>query len=58
MGKPWKDESCGEYLGGNFSGCVEEFVYAHPYAPLVPEYWVVDFNSNHRVIDSQHLISP
>jgi hypothetical protein len=58
MGKPWKDERCGEYLGGSPSGCAEEFLYAHPYAPLVPEYWVVDFNQDRRVINSLHLISP
>jgi hypothetical protein len=58
MGIPWKDEECGVYLGGKPSGCVEEFYYAHPYAPYVPEYWVIDFNSSQRVIQSTHLVSP
>jgi hypothetical protein len=58
MGAPWKDEGCGQYLAGQPSGCAEEFIYAHPFAPYVPEYWVVDFNSDHRVINSVHLVSP
>ena len=58
MGKPWKDEECGQYLGGFPAGCAEEFVYAHPYAPFIPEYWVISFNSNHRVIRNVHLVSP
>jgi|HubBroStandDraft_1064217.scaffolds.fasta_scaffold204140_2 hypothetical protein len=58
MGPPWKDEGCGQYLGGQPTGCAEEFIYAHPFAPYVPEYWVVDFGSNHRVINHVHLVSP
>jgi hypothetical protein len=58
MGAPWKDEGCGEYLGGQPAGCVEEYIYAHPYAPYVPEYWVISFNSNHQVINIVHMISP
>jgi hypothetical protein len=58
MGSPWKREECGKYLGGYLPSCTEELIYAHPYAPYVPEYWVVDFNSSHRVISTAHLISP
>lgn len=58
MGVPWKDEPCGAYLGGISSGCVEEFIYAHPYAPYLPQYWVIQFNSNHNVITSYPLLSP
>ena len=58
IGKPWKDEECGKYLGGVPTGCAEEFIYAHPYAPYVPEYWVIDFSSSHRVISKVQLISP
>lgn len=58
MGRPWKDEECGSYLGGKASGCVEEFVYAHPYAPYAPEYWVIDFDASRTVINSVHLVSP
>lgn len=58
MGNPRRIEGCGEYLGDNPTGCVREFVYAHPYAPLAPEYWVVYFNSNNRVLGKVHLVSP
>src|ERR1700722_4757081 len=58
MGHPWKDERCGEYLGGSAPNCVEEFVFANPLAPLVPEYWVLQFDSEHRVISHEHLQSP
>jgi hypothetical protein len=58
MGHPWKDEGCGKYLGGQAAGCAEEFIYAHPYAPYVPEYWVIDLNSSQRVMNHAHLISP
>jgi len=58
MGNPWKSEECGKYLGGYPAGCVEEFIYAHPYAPYVPEYWVIYFNSNNQVISNVHMISP
>ena len=58
MGTPWKDQGCGQYFGGQPPGCAEESIYAHPFAPYVPEYWVVDFNSSNRVINSVHLVSP
>jgi hypothetical protein len=58
MGTPWKDEACGKYIGGQPAGCAEELTYAHPYAPYVPEYWIIDLNSGHRVINHVHLISP
>lgn len=58
MGSPWKNERCGAYLGGFPPGCAEEFIYAHPYAPYLPEYWIIYFDSNHQVISSAHLVSP
>jgi hypothetical protein len=58
MGNPWKDEECGKYIGGQPTGCTEELTYAHPYAPYVPEYWIIDLNSDHRVINHVRLISP
>jgi hypothetical protein len=57
MGNPWKDEECG-FLGGSSKKCTEEFVYAHPYAPLLPEYWVISFDQNRRVIDHVYSTSP
>lgn len=58
MGTPWKDENCGVYLGGKPAGCIEEFIYAHPYAPYAPEYWVIGFNASHQVTSYAHMVSP
>ncbi len=58
MGKPWKDEACGEYLGGKSADCSEEFIYANPYAPYLPEYWIVYFNANQRVTGTYYTTSP
>ena len=58
MGRPWKDDGCGEFLGGKSPGCSEEFVYANPFAPYVPEYWIVSFDSSGRVIDRYYTTSP
>jgi hypothetical protein len=38
--------------------CVTELVYSYPFAPYIPEYYVVDFSSENRVISANHLISP
>jgi hypothetical protein len=58
MGKPWKDDDCGEFLGGKQANCTEEFVYAHPFAPYVPEYWIVSFDSNNKAINFFYTTSP
>jgi hypothetical protein len=38
--------------------CASELVYSYPFAPLVPEYYVVDFSGDGRVAGVEHLISP
>ncbi len=40
------------------NGCSKEFVYGPFLAPLVADYYVVDFSSNDRVISTAHLVSP
>jgi hypothetical protein len=39
-------------------GCTSEYVYSHPFAPLVPDYYAVWFSSDDRVIAADHLPSP
>jgi hypothetical protein len=39
-------------------GCASEYVYSHPFAPLLPDYYVVWFSSDDRAIDADHTISP
>ena len=57
-GAPWRDEACGTLFAGEPNGCLHELVYAHPYAPYVPEYWVVYLDSSQHVLSQSHLISP
>ncbi|HTW81473.1 MAG TPA: hypothetical protein VME23_18150 [Terracidiphilus sp.] len=57
LGRPnYHEGSCLQDLSG--SGCVRELVYSYPFAPLIPEYYVVDFSANDRVIWTAHLNSP
>jgi hypothetical protein len=57
MGSPWKNAECG-YLVGSSPDCTEELIYAHPYAPYLPEYWIIDFNRDQRVIRLFYTTSP
>jgi hypothetical protein len=38
--------------------CVLEYIYSHPLAPIVPDYYVVSFSSDDRVIEAVQLNSP
>lgn len=38
--------------------CAVEYVYSHPFAPLLPDYYVVSFSADDRVIQADHLMSP
>jgi hypothetical protein len=38
--------------------CAVEYVYSHPFAPLVPEYYIVSFSSDDRVIEADQWDSP
>ena len=38
--------------------CVKEYVYSHPFAPMIPEYYVVWFSSNDQVLSAEILNSP
>jgi len=60
LGKPRRVEKCGEPFGnpGGKPGCAEDYLYASPYAPVIPEYWSVSFDKNGRVIDKYHYVSP
>ena len=39
-------------------GCSTEFVYSHPLAPLIPDYYVVAFSKEDRVIEAERFKSP
>ncbi len=38
--------------------CSEEFVYSHPFAPIIPEYHIIAFSSDGRVIEADDWNSP
>ena len=38
--------------------CAVEYVYSHPFAPIVPEYYIVSFSSDDRVIEADQWDSP
>jgi hypothetical protein len=48
---------CGR-VGAADKACKTEFIYSHPFAPILPEYYVVSFSSDGRVIDTEHWVSP
>ena len=38
--------------------CAMEYVYSHPFAPLVPDYYIVSFSADDRVIEADRWTSP
>jgi hypothetical protein len=59
LGKPNYDAgSCTNDMITPSPGCTFEYVYGAPLAPLIPDYYVVEFSSEDRVIDAGHLQSP
>jgi hypothetical protein len=58
MGKPnYYSGKCG-VISIPSSDCVLEYVYSHPFAPIIPEYKVVSFSRDDRVIAAEELDSP
>lgn len=58
MGKPnYHAGGCGVI---HFPGkdCAIEYVYSHPFAPFVPEYYIVSFSRDDRVIEADEWDSP
>jgi hypothetical protein len=58
MGRPWRTGRCGAFVVQSVDGCKEEYTYANPYAPLLPEYWSVSFSADGRVIAFVRSSSP
>jgi hypothetical protein len=38
--------------------CALEYVYSHPFAPLIPEYYIVSFSTDDRVVEADQWRSP
>jgi hypothetical protein len=59
LGKPTADTRCGAALeAGSPAQCAREFSYSDPLAPLNPTYYLVQFGSDGRVIDTAVITSP
>jgi hypothetical protein len=58
MGKPnYHAGECG-VIHFPSKECAIEYVYSHPFAPLVPEYKIVSFSRDDRVIEADEWDSP
>ncbi len=55
LGKP-SFAKCG--AGPHRNNCDEEYEYSHPFAPLVPQYFIVSFSADDKVIEANSLTSP
>jgi hypothetical protein len=59
LGTPWRAGACGQVFGGNApQGCKEEYIYASPYARIIPRYWAFRFDERGRLIDKYEYQSP
>jgi hypothetical protein len=62
LGHPKRVEKCGEFFGPlekkEMEGCAREFFYASPFAPVLPQYYVVRFDANNHVKGKTPYTSP
>ena len=62
LGRPKRVEKCGELLGPlpkeEAEDCSREYLYASPFAPLLPQYYVVRFDANNHVRSTTPYTSP
>ena len=58
LGRPnYHEGSCG-VIHFPDKNCATEYVYAHPFAPWIPDYYIVSFSSDNRVIEANQWTSP
>jgi len=57
LGEPSSDGTCGS-MSPAPSGCVNEYVYKYYYSIFQPEYEVVWFNGEGKVLGEQHIRRP
>lgn len=51
MGEPRHTSVCSS-LPKPPEGCIQELLYAHPLAPVVPEYWIIRFGAAGNVLQT------
>jgi hypothetical protein len=52
LGKPNYYAGAGGVIHIPDKNCAAEYVYSNPFAPLVPDYYIVSFSSDDRVIEA------
>ena len=57
LGRPSWVEPCGKSFGTPRNECVD-YIYRNSFAPLIPEYWSVSFNTRKQVVDTYVYESP
>lgn len=58
IGKPnYYAGKCG-VISSPDKNCALEYVYSHPFAPIVPDYYIVSFSPDDRVIEAEQWNSP
>jgi len=57
LGRPSWVEPCGKSFGTARPNCTE-YIYRNSFAPLVPEYYSVSFDTSGHVIDKYVYSSP
>jgi|SRR5215469_10015519 len=58
MGKPNHHEGKCGVIHFPDKNCAVGYVYSHPFAPLIPEYSIVSFSPEDRVIEADEWDSP
>ena len=62
IGNPERVERCGDFMGplskAELEVCAREYLYASPFSPLVPQYYVVRFDPHGRVSSTTPYSSP
>jgi hypothetical protein len=62
LGTPKRVERCGDFMGpldnAESQGCAQEYLYASPFSPLLPQYYVVRFDTHGRVTSRTPYSSP
>jgi hypothetical protein len=58
LGKPnYHAGNCGT-INVAKKNCALEYVYSHPFAPFLPDYYIVSFSPDDRVIEAERWTSP
>jgi hypothetical protein len=58
LGRPnYHSGPCG-VIAVPLKACALEYVYGHPFAPIVPDYYIVSFSSGEQVIEADRWSSP